>query len=71
MADDLGGKAMAVMRVGRGLHAVSLVGFQSGRQTHITVTIPCQRRNGGASVRRRIADVTFGILTAASDTSPT
>ena len=32
LADDLGGKAMAVMRVGRWLHAVSLVGLQSGRQ---------------------------------------
>ena len=28
LADDLGGKAMAVMRVGRWLHAVSLVGLQ-------------------------------------------
>jgi hypothetical protein len=28
MADDLGGKPMAVMRVGRQLHAVSLVCFQ-------------------------------------------
>jgi hypothetical protein len=26
MADNLGGKAMAVVRVGRGLHAASLAG---------------------------------------------
>jgi hypothetical protein len=35
MSDDLGGKAIAVMRCGRGLHAVSLVGLQSGRQTQL------------------------------------
>jgi hypothetical protein len=36
LADDLSWKAMAVMRVGRWLHAVSLVGLQSGRQTRLT-----------------------------------
>src|SRR5271166_3524946 len=36
LADDLGGKAMAVMRVGRWLHAVSLLGLQSARQTRLT-----------------------------------
>ena len=32
VADDLGGKAMAVMRVGRWFHAASLAGVRSGRQ---------------------------------------
>jgi hypothetical protein len=36
LADDLGWKAMAVMRVGRWLHAVSLVGLRSARQTRLT-----------------------------------
>src|SRR3981081_231377 len=33
VADDLGGKAMAVVRVGRGLHAASLAGLQPAGQT--------------------------------------
>ncbi len=33
MADDLGGKAVAVVGVGRGLHAASLAGPQPAGQT--------------------------------------
>jgi hypothetical protein len=36
VADDLGRKAMAVNRVGRWLHAVSLVSLQFGRQIRLT-----------------------------------
>ena len=36
VTDDLGGKAVAVMRVGRRLHAVSLVVRRAGRQTRLT-----------------------------------
>jgi hypothetical protein len=36
MADDLGWKTVAVMRVGRWLHAASLLGLQSGRQIRLT-----------------------------------
>jgi hypothetical protein len=35
MADDLGGNATAVLWVRRWLHAVSVVGFQSGRHTRL------------------------------------
>jgi hypothetical protein len=35
MRDDLGGKAMAVVRVGRGLHVANLVGLQSDCQTQL------------------------------------
>jgi hypothetical protein len=35
MADDLGGKTMAIVRVGRGFHPVSLTGMQSHRQTRL------------------------------------
>ena len=35
MADDLGGKAMAVVWVGRGLHAASLAGRQPAGQTRL------------------------------------
>jgi hypothetical protein len=36
VADDLGGKAMAVVRVGRRLHAASLAGLQPAGQTRLT-----------------------------------
>jgi hypothetical protein len=32
VADDLGGKAMAVMRIGRWFHGASLAGHRSGGQ---------------------------------------
>ena len=35
MADDLGGKAMAVVWVGRGLHAASLAGLKPAGQTRL------------------------------------
>jgi hypothetical protein len=36
VADDLGGKAMAVAWVGRGLHAASFAGLQPDGQTRLT-----------------------------------
>jgi len=36
MADDFGGKAVAVVRIGRGLHAASLAGLQPVGQTRLT-----------------------------------
>jgi hypothetical protein len=36
MADDLGGKAMAVARVGRGLQAANLAGLKPDWQTQLT-----------------------------------
>jgi hypothetical protein len=35
VADDLGGKTMTVVRVGRGLHAASLAGLQRACQTRL------------------------------------
>jgi hypothetical protein len=35
MADDLGGKAVAIVRVGRGLHPVSLAGLQLDCQSRL------------------------------------
>jgi hypothetical protein len=35
VADDLGGKAVAVVRVGRGLHAASLDGLQRACQIRL------------------------------------
>jgi hypothetical protein len=36
MADDLGGKAMAIVWIGWWLHVASLAGLRGGRQTHLT-----------------------------------